>query len=61
MKETTTVISKSSRKSKQSNWSNKSNTTRTKNDVESIKVIEEKQDILDKTCTSVAEDFLEQK
>ena len=55
MKETTTVISKSSRKSKQSNRSNKS--TRTKNDVESIKETEEKRDILDRTCTSVAEDM----
>ena len=46
-----------SRKSRQSNRSNKSNTIRTKPEVDGIKETEEKQDILDRTCTSVAEDI----
>ena len=55
MNETTTIISKSSRKVEQSNRSKKS--IRTKNAVESIKETEKKRDILDRNCTSVAEDM----
>ena len=56
MEESTTVISKSSRTSKRSNRSNTSKSTN-KNDVESIKETEEKRDILDRTCTSAAEEL----